>query len=52
MRSSTIDRELRLEREFSKQKSRREKKKEKPQKYSTSNKVKIIFTYLFRLGIL
>ena len=52
MRSSTIDRELRLEREFSKKKSRREKKKEKPQKYSTSNKVKIIFTYLFRLGIL
>lgn len=52
MRSSTIDREIRLEREFSKQKSRREKKKEKPQKYSTSNKVKIIFTYLFRLGIL
>ena len=52
MRSSTIDRELRLEREFSKQKSRRERKKEKPQKYSTSNKVKIIFTYLFRLGIL
>lgn len=52
MRSSTIDREIRLEREFSKQKSRRAKKKEKPQKYSTSNRVKIVFTYLFRLGIL
>ena len=51
MRSSTIDRELRMEREFSKKKSRRAKKDDGTKKYSSANKVKIVFTYLFRLGI-
>lgn len=53
MRSSTIDKEIKTEREELKR-SRRERKNEKKEngkKYTTGQKVKIVFTHLFRLGI-
>ena len=53
MRSSTIDKEIKTEREELKR-SRRERKNEKIEngkKYTTGQKVKIVFTHLFRLGI-
>ena len=53
MRSSTIDKEIKTEREELKR-SRRERKNEKTEngkKYTTGQKVKIVFTHLFRLGI-
>ena len=53
MRSSTIDKEIKSEKEELKR-SRRERKNEKKEngnKYTTGQKVKIVFTHLFRLGI-
>lgn len=53
MRSSTIDKEIKTEKEELKR-SRRERKNEKKEngkKYTTGQKVKIVFTHLFRLGI-
>ena len=53
MRSSTIDKEIKTEREELKR-SRRERKNEKKEngtKYTAGQKVKIVFTHLFRLGI-
>lgn len=53
MRSSTIDKEIKTEREELKR-SRRERKNEKKEngkKYTTGQKVKIVFTHLFSLGI-
>ena len=54
MRSSTIDKEIKTEREELRR-SRRERKNEKKEngkKYTTGQKVKIVFTHLFRLGII
>lgn len=53
MRSSTIDKEIKTEKEELKR-SRRERKNEKKEngkKYTAGQKVKIVFTHLFRLGI-
>ncbi len=53
MRSSTIDKEIKSEKEELKR-SRRERKNEKKEngnKYTAGQKVKIVFTHLFRLGI-
>lgn len=54
MRSSTIDKEIKSEREELKRAKRERKngKKEDKEKYTTGNKVKIVFTHLFRLGII
>lgn len=54
MRSSTIDKEIKSEREELKRARRERKnvKKEDKEKYTTGNKVKIVFTHLFRLGII
>ncbi len=54
MRSSTIDKEIKSERDELKKAKRERKngKKEDKEKYTTGNKVKIVFTHLFRLGII